>query len=54
MMKTTSPEIKDYLRKIASKGGRASAQHPDRPRLNREAAISRWRKAIPKLKKVET
>jgi hypothetical protein len=43
----TTPSIKDYLRKIGSKGGKKSAQHPDRPRLNKEAAIARWRSRIP-------
>lgn len=50
LMSNTSTPIKDFLRKIGSKGGKKSAQHPDRPRLNKEAAIARWRKAIPEPK----
>jgi hypothetical protein len=41
------PEVRDFLRQIGSKGGRKSAQHPDRSRLNREAAEARWRKRHP-------
>ena len=44
--------VKDYLRKIGSKGGRKSAQHPDRRRLNRLAAESRWRKRLPQPKEL--
>jgi hypothetical protein len=46
----STPTVKDYLRKIGSKGGKRSAQHPDRPRLNKEAAEARWRKRLPQPK----
>jgi hypothetical protein len=46
-MNTSNPAVKDFLRKIGSKGGKKSAQHPDRPRLNQEAALARWRSHIP-------
>lgn len=52
MTAATAATIKDYLRKIGSKGGKKSAQHPDRPRLNKEAAIARWRGHIPKPKEI--
>src|SRR5262249_48525852 len=51
-MPATSPEVKDFLRRIGSKGGRKSAQHPDRKRLNRQAAESRWRKRLPTPKEI--
>jgi general stress protein YciG len=44
--------IRKFLREIGRKGGRKSAQHPNRPQLNREAAVKRWRKVIPPIKKV--
>jgi hypothetical protein len=50
----TTPSVKDYLRKIGSKGGKKSAQHPNRPQLNKEAAIARWRKHIPTPKAIES
>jgi hypothetical protein len=49
---TSSPIVKEFLRKAGQKGGRKSAQHPDRKRLNREAAESRWRKRHPEPKKI--
>jgi hypothetical protein len=51
-MNTSNPAVKDFLRKIGSKGGKKSAQHPDRPRLNQEAALARWRKVIPAPKEI--
>jgi hypothetical protein len=45
-----SAPVKDFLRRVGSKGGKKSAQHPDRPRLNKEAAQARWRKQMPKPK----
>jgi hypothetical protein len=51
-MTTTSTAIKDFLRKAGSKGGKKSAQHPERKRLNREAAISRWRGHMPAPKEI--
>jgi hypothetical protein len=50
--KTISPELKNYLRSIGHKGGIKSSQHPDRKRLNREAAEARWRKYQPKPKEI--
>jgi hypothetical protein len=46
-------QVTKFLKKIGSKGGKVSAQHPDRKRLNRQAAESRWRKGLPEPKKVE-
>jgi len=51
-MATTSTAIKEFLRKAGSKGGKKSAQHPERKRLNREAAISRWRGHMPAPKEI--
>lgn len=51
-MATTPVAVKDFLRKIGRKGGRKSAQHPDRKRLNKQAAESRWRKRLPEPKKI--
>lgn len=51
MAMNPAPEVKEFLRKIGSKGGKKSAQHPDRKRLNSEAAIARWRGMAPKLKR---
>ena len=48
-----TPAVKAFLKQIGSKGGKKSAQHPDRKRLNREAAQSRWRKRLPQPKKIE-
>jgi hypothetical protein len=45
-------EVKDYLRRIGSKGGKLSAQHPNRSQLNRAAANARWRRQFPAPKKV--
>jgi hypothetical protein len=54
MSKSPVPDnVKDFLRKIGSIGGKKSAQHPDRPRLNREAALARWRKHFPIPKPLE-
>jgi hypothetical protein len=39
--------ITDFLRKAGSKGGKKSALHPNRRKLNQEAAIARWRKNLP-------
>jgi hypothetical protein len=50
--KTISPELKNYLRSIGHKGGVKSAQHPNRRRLNKEAAEARWRKCQPKPKEI--
>jgi tyrosine-protein phosphatase YwqE len=52
-METLPKDVKTFLRKIASKGGKKSAQHPDRPRLNRDAAYARWRGQMPKPKLIE-
>jgi hypothetical protein len=52
-MPKASPEVKSYLRKIGSVGGRKSQQHPDRKRLNKEAAESRWRKKLPEPKPLD-
>jgi hypothetical protein len=48
-----STHVKEFLKQIGSKGGKKSAQHPDRKRLNREAAESRWRGMMPKPKIIE-
>jgi hypothetical protein len=45
-------EVKAFLSKIGSKGGKRSAQHPDRRRLNRQAAETRWRKRLPSPKNI--
>lgn len=42
--------VKAYLRTIGAKGGRKSAKHPQRRRLNQQAANERWRKKHPKPK----
>jgi len=47
--KATSP-VKEFLRAIGSKGGKKSQQHPDRRKLNKEAAEARWRQRLPKPK----
>jgi hypothetical protein len=52
MPSTIPPAVKDYFKKIGSKGGRKSAQHPNRKRLNKAAAESRWRKRLPLPKEV--
>jgi hypothetical protein len=49
---TTRTAIKEFLRKAGSKGGKKSSMHPDRKRLNREAAESRWRKRLPEPKEI--
>lgn len=43
-------QVKAYLKKIGSKGGRKSAKHPKRRLLNKRAALERWRKRHPKPK----
>jgi hypothetical protein len=50
---TASREVKEFLRKIGSKGGKISSQNPRRKTLNRDAANARWRKLHPVPKKVE-
>jgi general stress protein YciG len=44
--------IRKFLTEIGRKGGQKSGQHPKRSEMNREAAIKRWRRAIPPIKKV--
>lgn len=39
--------VKTFLKKIGSKGGKKSAQHPRRKELNRRAATERWRRRHP-------
>jgi predicted Fe-S protein YdhL (DUF1289 family) len=54
MTKTASKAIiSEFLRRAGRKGGKKSAQHPDRKRLNRQAAESRWRKELPAPKIIE-
>ena len=45
--KPASSEVKEFLRQMGSKGGKKSAQHPNRRELNTQAAIARWRGKIP-------
>jgi hypothetical protein len=45
--KPVSNEVKEFLRQMGSKGGKKSAQHPNRRELNTQAAIARWRGKIP-------
>jgi len=47
-----SDEVKQFLSKIGRKGGKKSAQHPNRRRLNKQAAESRWRKRLPEPKDI--
>ena len=47
MPETTTDPVKIFLRKIGSKGGKKSAQHPNRRHLNKLAAEARWRKRLP-------
>lgn len=49
---TTSKAVTEFLRKAGRKGGKKSAQHPDRRKLNKQAAESRWRKQLPEPKKI--
>jgi hypothetical protein len=51
-MNTPKEIIKDFLRKAGRKGGKQSAKHPKRNDLNRNAALSRWRKEIPAPKNI--
>lgn len=44
--------VKAYLRRIGAKGGRKSAKHPARKRLNQHAANERWRRKHPKPKEI--
>jgi hypothetical protein len=44
--------VREFLRKAGRKGGRKSAQHPHRKVLNRNAALSRWRKEMPEPKTI--
>jgi len=44
--------VKAYLREQGRKGGKKSAQHPNRRHLNKKAAESRWRKRHPKPKEI--
>lgn len=53
IMSNTPTAVKTFLRKIGSKGGRKSQQHPERRRLNKLAAESRWRKRHPQPKPIE-
>jgi hypothetical protein len=50
--KPATPEVKNFLRRIGSIGGRRSSQHPNRRNLNRAAANSRWQKEQPAPKKI--
>lgn len=52
MPETLSPEVKNYLRSIAARGGKAQKGSPARRELNRKAAQIRWRKVHPVPKKV--
>ena len=53
MSRSATPEIKNFLRKIGSIGGKKSSQHPNRKQLNRDAANARWQKEQPTPKKIE-
>jgi len=53
MTPIATPAITDFLRKIGSKGGKKSAQHPERRKLNKAAAEARWRNRIPEPKAPE-
>ena len=44
--------ITDFLREAGRKGGKKSARHPNRKRLNKAAAESRWRKNLPTPKEI--
>jgi len=47
-----SDEVKQFLSRIGRKGGKKSAQHPNRRKLNQKAAESRWRKRLPEPKAI--
>jgi hypothetical protein len=52
MSETISPEVRDYLKRIAANGGKASKGSPQRKRAAKKASIERWRRTHPKARRI--